>query len=359
MSIRLNQSLFPQKMHSENPFKLTPFLTVYSVAHLIVDAACAFLLLGVLELSNVILALLVYNGFAFVLQAPFGFLIDKGFQAKRAAILGLIFVALSFLFRNHALAALIVGGIGNALYHVGGGSLVLSLKEKKATFSGIYVAPGAIGLAVGTFLSHSQLEVYLLIFPLILLLLSILVFFVKTPEFNRPEERMGDHSYLSVLLIVLIMIPISVRSLLGLYVDFPWKENQYLLISLMAAIALGKVFGGVLADRYGLLKVGVGGLLISAPCLAFGSTLPVPGLIGAFVFSFTMPVTLIAILNIIPKYRGLSFGLSTVALFIGSLPVIIDQVAWLKNNWVVFTLVLLASIVLLLALMLENKPKIV
>lgn len=354
MQIRLNQSLFQQRMHPDNSFKIAPFLTVYSFAHLVVDAACAFLLLGVLELSNVILAMLVYNGFAFILQAPFGLLIDKVFHPKPVAILGLIFVALSFLFWNHVFTALIIGGIGNALYHVGGGSLVLSLKEMKATFAGIYVAPGAIGLAVGSFLSRSQPEVNLLIFPMILLLLSVIIFFIKPPDFYRSEERKGNPDF-SLLLIVLIMIPISVRSLIGLSVDFPWKENQHLLVFLMGAIALGKVFGGILADRYGLLKVGVGGLLFSAPCLAFCSTLPVPGIIGAFVFSFTMPVTLIAILNVIPKNKGLSFGLTTVALFIGSLPVILGPDAWLKNNWVVFALVLLASIILFSALKIKNS----
>ena len=92
--------------------------------------------------------MLLYNAAAFALQAPVGFIIDKALNPKLAAIIGLVCVAVSFLFWDNIFAALIIIGIGNALFHVGGGSLVLSLKNKKATFSGIFVAPGGIGLAL-------------------------------------------------------------------------------------------------------------------------------------------------------------------------------------------------------------------
>ncbi len=341
---------------NEKSFNIIPFITIYTIGHLAVDAACAFLLLGVLEYSDVIIAMLIYNSIAFVLQAPLGFLIDKAFKPKLAAILGLILVAFSFFLWNNIYGALIVVGIGNALYHVGGGSLVLSLNNKKGTFSGIFIAPGAIGLAVGTFLAKSQIEINQLFFPLILLLLSLIIIFVKIPTFYRSEIK-SKINFSGVLIVALIMIPIAVRSLIGLSLDFPWKANQNLLILLVVAIALGKVFGGVLADKYGLVKVGVGGLLISTPFLAFYSTIPVLGIIGAFIFNFTMPVTLIAILNVIPNYKGLSFGLTTVALFIGSVPAILGNNEWVKNEWVVFGFILLASILLYAALKYKDKLK--
>ncbi len=129
------------------PFKIIPFISLYTGIHLVADAACNYLLLGVLDLSsNAILAMLIYNAAAFVLQAPFGLLIDKILNPKMVAMTGLTLIAISFLFWNNVYAALIIVSIGNALYRVGGGSLVLSLKDRKATFSGIYVAPGAIAL---------------------------------------------------------------------------------------------------------------------------------------------------------------------------------------------------------------------
>lgn len=346
-------------MRQDNPFRIMPFISLYAIAHLVVDAACAYLLLGILELNtNVIFAMLTYNAIAFVLQVPLGLLIDRILNPKLAAMIGLTFIALSFLLWNNILVALIIVSFGNALFHVGGGSLVLSLKDKKATYSGIYVAPGAVGLTIGSFLSISQFSINPLIFPILLLLLCCLVYYINTPDFIRINDSIRKiNSNYGILIIILVMIPIIVRSLIGLSIDFPWKQNQYLLYVLIASLFLGKVFGGILADKYGLIKVGVGGLLISAPLLAFYSLTPILGILGAFIFNFTMPVTLIAILNILPQNKGLSFGLTTAALFIGSLPTILKNNIWLKNDFIVLSFILLATISMFFALQFTNKLK--
>lgn len=316
---------------------------------MIVDAACAYLLLGVLECENAVLCLLIYNSFAFVLQVPFGYLTDKLLKPKLAAIFGLCLIALSFLFWNTFYTPIFLASIGNALFHVGGSSLVLSIKKKRATLSSIFVAPGGIGLAIGTFLSVSYLEVNNLVFPLLLMLISFILYHIKTPTYNR-EANGKSISNNSLLIISLIMIPIAVRSLIGLSSEFPWKENQLLLLFFIASIALGKVVGGIMVERYGLAKVGVGGFLVSAPLLAFYSSVPFVGILGVFIFNFTMPVTLIAILNHMPDKKGFAFGLTTAALFIGSIPIILSKTSWLKNDWMVFSILLLASLILLSAL---------
>lgn len=346
-------------MQQDKIFKPSRFITVYSVAHFLVDTACAFLLLGVLEIKDAILAMLLYNAFAFVLQAPFGYLIDKYLNPKMVAILGLILIASAYILWDYPLIAISIASIGNALYHVGGGSLVLSLNKKKATYIGIFVAPGALGLAIGSLLSKSNIDVYNWILPLLLLSICGIIIFIKTPRFNRNiENRWPSRISNSILLIVLIMLPITIRSLIGLSIEFPWKENKTLLFTLVASLALGKVFGGILADKFGLLKVGIGGLIISSPLLAFYSTFPFLGIFGAFVFNFTMPVTLIAILNVLPNNKGLSFGLTTMALFIGALPTILGKNLWLKNDAIVLSLILLASVVLFAALWFMIKLKI-
>jgi FSR family fosmidomycin resistance protein-like MFS transporter len=76
---------------------------------------------------------------------------------------------------------------------------------------------------------------------------------------------------------------------------------------------------------------------------------------GAFVFNFTMPVTLLAILSVMPKNKGLSFGLTSAALFIGSLPTILGKDMWLKNNSVVFSFILMSAIVLFAVLISIQK----
>ena len=340
-------------MYQDKSFRLTPFITLYSVSHFAVDASCAYLLLGALNLYGyVIVSILIYNGLAFALQAPLGYIIDKALSPKLAAITGLLLVATSFLFIDHLFAALTFAGLGNALFHVGAGSMVLSLKNKRATFSGVYVAPGGIGLVAGSLISVIWKNA--LLFPAVLISLAIILFFIKNPEFKRINETKGVSKY-GVLVIFLILFPIAIRSLLGLSIEFPWKENQSLLVILTAAIAFGKIFGGVLADRFGLMKIGVGGLLISIPFLSFFSSVPALGILGACVFNFTMPITLIAISDMIPAKKGLSFGLTTVAIFLGALPVILGKNWWIKNEPAIIIAIISASIILYVALRIANK----
>lgn len=334
-------------------FKIAPFISSYAIAHMAVDAACAFLMLGVLRFngSNTVLAMLTYNALAFVFQAPLGLLIDKVLNPKYSAVVGLVLVASAYLFYSNNFLAITIIGIGNALFHVGGGSLVLSLENHKATFSSIFVAPGAIGLAIGSFLAHSQYNIHLMAFPIILLLLSGLICSVNIPFFSRIKEPpVRDKTSFVILLILLIMIPIAVRSVIGMTFNFPWKENQHLYVTLLLTLLLGKVMGGILADKFGLMIVGVGGLLLSTPFLAFYPTIPALGIIGGVLFNFTMPVTLIALLNILPHKKGLTFGLSTVAIFIGSLPTLLGTDTWLRNEYVVLYTIIISALSLFIAL---------
>lgn len=344
-------------MYQDRPFRITPFISIYSFTHLVVDAACAFLLLGVLDLNGyTLVCLLLYNALAFVMQAPWGMWIDKGLNPRWAAIAGLVSIGLSFFFWEHVFVAVALAGIGNALYHVGGGSLVLRLKNKRTTYAGIYVAPGGIGLAIGSYLSYSQLYVNLLLFPILLIALALIVYFIKTPALEQEKEKERQSGY-AILILAILLIPIAIRSLIGLSIDFPWKENQVLYILLIAAVALGKIGGGVLADKYGLMKIGVGGLIVSLPLLSFFPHIPLLGILGTLVLNFTMPITLIALLNVLPDNKGLSFGLSTTALFIGSLPVILGYTGWIESSWSVFSLIFLASVLLFAAFYLMNKLK--
>lgn len=165
----------------------------------------------------------------------------------------------------------------------------MSLESRRATFASIFVASGAIGLATGGFLAKSQINIPLLAFPLLLFVLAAFTYFANTPAFNRTKEQPARvKSSFAILLIRLIMIPIAVRSAIGMTFNFPWKSNQHLYITLVAALALGKVLGGLLADKYGLMIVGVGGLLLSTPLLAFYPTIPLLGIIGGVVFNFTI-----------------------------------------------------------------------
>jgi FSR family fosmidomycin resistance protein-like MFS transporter len=263
---------------------------------------------------------------------------------------------LSFLFWNEPVIAITLAGTGNALFHVSGGILVLSLKRRKATYAGFFVAPGGIGLAVGSYLAISHVNMADDIIPILLVIMSIILYFVYNPDYRYKEATNTKVSY-AFLPIVLILLPIAVRSLIGLSIAFPWKSNPDLYLYLILSIALGKIFGGILADKFGLLKTGLAGLIISAPLLAFYSAQPVLGILGAFIFNFTMPVTLVLVLNIIPQHRGFSFGLTTAALFIGAIPAIIKTNGWIRDSFTLIITILLAALLLIAAWNLEKYFK--
>ena len=126
-------------------------LSVYSLAHFMVDFCCALLVFRVVpRFADAALLYLVYNYCAFALQMPIGLLADRLDRNAVVAALGCIMVMLSFALQASPLPAVIAAGVGNACFHVGGGIDVMNQSGKKASALGIYVSPGAAGLYFGT-----------------------------------------------------------------------------------------------------------------------------------------------------------------------------------------------------------------
>ena len=135
-------------------------LATYGLGHAAVDATCAALLFaaatsGRIPARQAVFAFLLYNVVAFALQPAFGMLVDRWRVARPAAILGGLLTATALplsLLPRMALAGVVVAGLGNAIFHVAGGSISLRLAPGRASAPGIFVAPGAAGLAVGALL---------------------------------------------------------------------------------------------------------------------------------------------------------------------------------------------------------------
>ena len=106
---------------------------------------------------------------------------------------------------------------------------------------------------------------------------------------------------------------------------------------------LGKGLGGVLADRFGWIRIAVGALLASSPLLSFGASNPVAGLAGLFLFNMTMPVTLVATANALPRWPGFAFGLTCLALIIGAFIPLAGEKAVFSAPLVVFASILLSA----------------
>ena len=281
---------------------------LYSALHFLVDGVCAWTMLGHLAAGSA--GILIYNFCAFALQLPLGAVLDR-LGGKRTPL----------LFAGAGCALTIVGalihpallGLGNALFHVGGGMDVIredTRKNHRGQDLGVFVAPGAMGLYLGGLLAGTT--------PRMLLpaaaFMGLLLILVRAPgEFSTVPSQKSP-----VTLPFCCFIVVVLRSFLGFQVVFPWKTGA-LAFAAVAAVVLGKMAGGILAARFGAKRITLISLSLAAICYGLGN-FPVFGLLALLCFNMTMPLTLYALWRRFPEYPGSCFGALTLALFLGFLP---------------------------------------
>lgn len=278
---------------------------VFAFGHFLVDMACAMLMLG--QLPGAVW-FLVYNFCAFALQMPIGILADLVNHCKRFCVAGIVLILAANLPLPLPLRVILVG-VGNACYHVGGGRSAL-LADRKFSGLGIFVAPGAVGIFLGGLLAGNRIAA--ICCAAALTACGIALCIDGKPEYPqfRGKARWG---WLSLMVLVVL-----IRSCLGLCMDSPWKVGVFVGASAICA-ALGKALGGFAADRAGWKKAGVVSLLVSAVlyCIpGFGAA----GCAAVLLFNMSMPVTLRRAAEDLPGMEGFAFGLLTFALFLGYLP---------------------------------------
>lgn len=296
-----------------------PLLALYSLTHLAVDFTCAFLLFRLAAgAPDWALALLLYNFCAFAMQMPLGAIADRLNRNGVLAAAGCALTALSALLPV-PLPLAIAAGLGNALFHLGGGLDTLNDSTQKAAALGIFVSPGALGLALGTLCGKAGL-LPLALPPLILLVLAAAILLLcrrtygSLCSWNAPPELTcaGRPAAIVPLFGVVVL-----RSYMGMQQSFPWKADWALLLTL--TLVLGKALGGFLSDRLGPRWASAVSLT-AAGLLYFACALPLPGLLAVLLFNMTMPITLWAAARLLPGAKGFAFGLLTFALFLGFLP---------------------------------------
>ena len=294
-------------------------LTLYSLAHFWVDMSCAFLVFRTMtDGPDFALCLLLYNFCAFALQMPFGLLADQLNRNGAVAASGCGLVALAYLFPLPVLAA-VTAGVGNALFHLGGGIDVLSESRERAWALGIFVSPGALGLFIGT-LWGKALSPALWLAPAGLLALAAVILWLCRRCFGSLRSRnaavdvSAPNGYGALLPLFLVVV---LRSYMGMNQAFAWKAEW--AIALTLALVLGKTAGGFAMVALGGRRAS-GWSLGPAAALYLFSALPLPGILAVFLFNMTMPVTLWAAAKAMPGAKGFTFGLLTFALFLGFLP---------------------------------------
>lgn len=301
-------------------------VALYSAAHFAVDFTCAFYVFAFVSADDRALCLLIYNFCAFALQMPLGVAADWLERNRVFAVIGALLTACGVFLGAFPLLLCAVTGVGNAMFHVGGGRDVLCGSGGKFAPLGVFVSPGAVGLFFGIAAGKGGvLPQYLPVLLMVVLAVLMLFLAPKSTPVKKPAkvEAAMKHPFI-VFAVSCLFLVVCVRSFVGMTLNFPWKPEPYMALSLTFALALGKAAGGFLADRFGARASAVATLLLSAALFAFFK-IPVCGILAVFLFNMTMPMTLCAVARLIPGAYGLGFGLLTFGLFLGALPLLLGS----------------------------------
>jgi FSR family fosmidomycin resistance protein-like MFS transporter len=335
------------------PQRLVP--AAYGAAHAVVDATTVAVVFGAIGLHQVPLdqaffLVVGYDVLAFASQALLGLVTDRLRAPRAVALLGLVVTAFSLVALGvHAWTAMLVAGLGNALFHVGAGALSLAIEPGRAAAPGIFVGPGALGLAMGIWVGHHG---PFATWPFFLALgcAVALVALVQTPD--APYEKLPAPTHVdhAAPIVALLLASIAVRSFVGLGAAHATPKSLSLSIGLALAACTGKVLGGLISDRLGWLRTSVVALLVSAPILAFGARQPSAMVFGMFLFQMTMPVTLAALTVVFPRRPAFVFGLACVALVSGALATFSPDVTAHYSSSGFFGLIVLSAAALFVGL---------
>jgi FSR family fosmidomycin resistance protein-like MFS transporter len=294
---------------------------IYAALHFLMDFSCAVFMTGTLLKSGADPgAVLVYNFAAFALQFPIGALLDAYGISSGAAAASFFIFAGALVLRNVPYAAAAAAGIGNSLFHTGAGRDLLVRDREHCALLGIFISPGAVGIFAGT-LAGAAGVLPLWILALLAAAGAFFAWYVrKLPDRvsgQLPERNgKGNPTGTAILPLLCLLAVVILRSYMGAHQEFAWKTAFSDSVCVLAALVLGKAFGGVFADRIGKLRFSCLSLAAAAVFFLF-SGISVFALAAVFLFNMTMPVTMRGAAEWLPGREGTSFGFLSFGLFIG------------------------------------------
>lgn len=325
-------------------------------SHFLVDLTChALLIYAMRHYADIPLlwSVVLYNALAFVFQLPIGAIADVLGSTRSFSAFGCALVAAAALLPS-SLAICLVAGIGNALFHVGGGRESLLLSGKHYAQIGLFVAPGALGVFFGPKII-SILWLYRLALPGLLFLLAAVfclteartVRFAKLPSLALPRGK-------KLVILLCMFLTVFLRAYMGTVTQYPVSGRFPFALIMTLCVVLGKLSGGIFADRFGAFR-------FSLPAQAVGIFLylgslfcPYLALPAAFLFNTTMALTAFTLFRLCPQFGGAMFGVTTVALFLGSLPRMLRLPCPFFNWWGLLLIGIMSTVLLLFGLKLAE-----
>ena len=264
-----------------------------SAMHFMTDLICAFAVYSMIAEGKAV-RVVMYNFCAFVLQMPLGLLADA-LKSRRQEDNAILFIGLSIPLTLSGLLnfPVWVFGLGNALFHVGGGIITIH-KDHENRYEGrglgTFVAPGAIGLFLGQVIAGNSIILRIGITAVMAVLFVLLYAEIgrNNPERETAALEIDEEALKAIILTLLVVI---LRSYVGFAVSFEWKHGVFLGFLAVLCVAGGKTLGGFVKPVLGYRKTVVVTLVAAARCYLSGSIIPL-GLAALLLFNMTMPITL-------------------------------------------------------------------
>ena len=295
---------------------------LFAFVHMSMEIACYYWLFTRVRASDHWwLWAVSYNALAFLPQALWGALTDDHPELDICTP-GLALVALA-----HALPwnlpALLLLTCGNCMVHVAGAQNTVRGADGRMGPSGVFVGGGSFGVISGQLLAAFLPGRGIWVTMGFLLAAAAASLFVRgTANRTLPASGYAHASALGTASVgLLAFATVAARSYVGYAIPTGWNTTVRQSVLLFCCMGLGKASGGYAADRFGARRTAVWSLLASLPFLLMGNDRMTLSLIGVSLFSMTMSVSLGILLSVFPESPGVSFGITTAGLFLGSLPI--------------------------------------
>lgn len=316
---------------------------LYFYIHFVVEVVCFWYITSILGDNAYMWTLaLMYDALAFVPQSIIGYLNDK-FPKINFGIIGVILLVLAILSMgfgiNGKYLGLVILCLGNCFLHIDGAETTLKSSNGKLSHSAIFVGGGSFGVITGKLLAG--ISTSWIIILLLCLTMIPFILLAKTYPFEEECSNFNYHSkkLMPCLIIVLTVFVVIVRGYIGYGIPTAWNKTTFQTIMLFFTMGLGKCLGGIIADMIGVKKTALLSIILAIPFLLFGNNYMLISLIGVMLFSMTMSITLAILVSVLKKTPGLAFGLTTIGLFLGTLPIFFFRFSTvLSNGIIVFVL---------------------
>ena len=334
-------------------------LFLLAALHALVDAACAAKLYsaaGGLTMMEISSWFLLYNLIAFSTQAVLGGALDTVFQLKLnlrgtaasglyghdvpktwrtnpyliAAVAGAAIVAFGAVFTLTLPVSICMAGLGNSLFHTGGGGYCLSVSRGKAAGIGLFVGPGSLGLVLGTLFPAGR---FVFAAGLIILGTTVIYLVFTRGRFqirqqagtlsvlveDKEQEAPALSPWTRVMVASFLCLAVVFRAFGGSFPSYSWKTGIAAVITAAVFVMAGKIAGGFACDRFGAAKTMIVSTILAAVIITFFSDNVPASLAGIFALNMAMPVTLILLYKNMYRYPAFAFGLAASVLFPGGL----------------------------------------